>query len=72
MKNLDFSKRFIYLFCFSRKYHIWCKTDEIRNNNEIEMDIVTCTVLLKIYGLTFNNKTIERIDNLLDEMKKKM
>ena len=45
--------------------------DEIRNNNEIEMDIVTCTVLLKIYGLTFNNKTIERIDNLLDEMKKK-
>ena len=29
--------------------------DEIRNNNEIEMDIVTCTVLLKIYGLTFNN-----------------
>ena len=45
--------------------------NEIRNNNEIEMDIVTCTVLLKIYGLTFNNKTIERIDNLLDEMKKK-
>ena len=45
--------------------------DEIQNNNEIEMDIVTCTVLLKIYGLTFNNKTIERIDNLLDEMKKK-